>query len=313
MALSLMVGAVLLSLAVGRYPITWHGLWNDPYTTKIFIKLRLARTVMVLVAGIALGVAGSVYQMVFRNPLAAPDMIGVASGASAGAAAGILFFGGGAVTTTLWAFGGGFLAVLAALSLSALARDRGIGNLVLSGIVVSSLAQSVLMLMKLTADPEKELASIEFWSMGSFADITSSKLLGVLPWIGLGLLGLSLLRRHILLLGLEEDEARMLGSPVGILRPVILMLATLMTGAVISVTGLISFIGLLAPHIARLLTGSSRFSTTALSGVCGACLLLLSDVVARSMGSGEVPISIITSLMGAPFLFWLMCRRGERP
>lgn len=310
-ALALLAGAVFLSLTVGRYPITWEGLWSDPYMAHIFVTLRLARTCMVTLAGFALGVAGSVYQMIFRNPLAAPDIIGVASGASAGAAAGILLFGGGGVVTTLWAFGGGFLAVLAALALSAVTRDRGIANLVLSGIVVNALAQSVLMLMKTAADPEKELASIEFWIMGSFADMTASKFLGAAPWVLAGLAGLVLLRRQIMMLALDEEEAKMLGVPVGAMRTSILLLATLVTGAVISVTGLISFVGLLAPHIARLLTGSSRFSTTVLSGLCGSILLLLADVLARSIGGSEVPISIVTSLLGAPFLFWLMCKRGR--
>lgn len=310
-ALALAAAAFLLSLAVGRYPISWAGLWGDPYTARVFFTLRLPRTCMALCAGFALGVAGSVYQCVFQNPLASPDIIGVASGASAGAAAAVLLFGGGVAVTALWAFAGGFLAVLAALALSALSSRRGIANLVLSGIVVNALAQSVLMLMKLTADPEKELASIEFWTMGSFADITLSKLLGTFPWILLGLAGLFALRRQIVLLGLEEDDARMLGVPVKYMRPAILMLATLVTGAVISVTGLISFIGLLAPHIARLLTRSGRFSTTVLAGLCGGILLLLSDVLARSIGGSEVPISIITSLLGAPFLFWLMCRKED--
>lgn len=309
-ALALTGIAFLLSLAVGRFPITWAGLWSDPYTMRVFLTLRLPRTCMALIAGFALGVSGSVYQCVFQNPLASPDIIGVASGASAGAAAAVLFLGSGVVATALCAFSGGFLAVLTALALSILSGRRGIANLVLSGIVVNALAQAVLMLMKLTADPEKELASIEFWIMGSFANITLSELLRTLPWILLGLAGLFTLRRQIALLGLEDENARTLGVPVKYMRPVILMLATLATGAVISVTGLISFIGLLAPHIARQLTQSDRFFTTLLAGMTGSSLLLLSDVVARGISNSEVPISIITSLIGAPFLFWLMCRKG---
>lgn len=310
-ALVLAAAAFLFSLSVGRYPITWTGLWDDPYTARVFFTLRLPRACMALSAGFALGVAGSVYQCVFQNPLASPDIIGVASGASAGAAMAVLLFGGGVAVTALWAFAGGFLAVLAALALSALSSRRGIANLVLSGIVVNALAQSVLMLMKLAADPEKELASIEFWTMGSFADITLSKLMGTLPWILLGLAGLFALRRQIVLLGLDEDDAQMLGVPVKYMRPAILMLATLATGAVISVTGLIAFIGLLAPHIARLLTRNGRFSTAVLAGLCGGILMLLSDVLARSIGDSEVPISIITSMLGAPFLFWLMCGKED--
>lgn len=306
-AFALTAAAFAASLAVGRYPITWVGLCTDPYVRHVFFTLRLPRAVMALAAGISLGAAGSVYQIVFQNPLASPDIIGVASGASAGAAAAILAFGGGTVLTALCAFAGGLLAVFLALILSALSGRRGISSLVLSGIIVNALTQAVLMLMKLTADPEKELASIEFWTMGSFAGVTKGKLLGTAGWMLLGLLGLFLLRRQIFLLGLEEEDARMLGVPVRQMRGLVLALATLVTGAVISVTGLISFIGLLAPHIARLLTRDSR--SLALSGLCGGCLLLCADILARSVGNSELPVSVVTSLIGAPFLFRLLCRR----
>lgn len=266
---------------------------------------------MAMLAGFALGVAGSVYQAVFQNPLAAPDIIGVSSGASVGAAGAILLFGGGVVLTALMAFAGGMAAVLTVLALAGFARRQGITGIVLAGIAVNALTQALLMLLKLTADPEKQLAAIEFWTMGSFADVTLTKLLGVLPLTMAGLAGLFVLHRQILLLGLGEDEARMLGVSVKSMRRAVLLLATLVTGAVVSVTGLISFIGLLAPHIARLLMHSSRFSSTILAGVTGSVLLLCADILARSIGSSEIPVSIITSLLGAPFLFWLMCRKGD--
>lgn len=311
-ALVLTGAAFAASLAVGRYPIDWAQLAADGMDRRVFLTLRLPRTCMALLAGGALGVAGSVYQAVFQNPLAAPDIIGVSSGASVGAAAAILLLGGGVALTALLAFAGGMAAVLVVLALAGFARRRGITGIVLAGIAVNALTQSLLMLMKLTADPEKQLAAIEFWTMGSFADVTLQKLLGVLPLVLAGLAGLFLLHRQILLLGLGEDEARMLGVPVGAMRRLVLLLATLVTGAVVSVTGLISFIGLLAPHIARLLARSSRFSTTVLSGLVGGALLLCADILARSIGASEVPVSIITSLLGAPFLFWLMCRKEDR-
>ena len=309
-ALVLTGAAFAASLSVGRYPIDWAQLMADGMDRRVFLTLRLPRTCMALLAGFALGVAGSVYQAVFQNPLAAPDIIGVSSGASVGAAAAILLFGGGVVLTALLAFAGGMAAVLVVLSLAGFARRQGVTGIVLAGIAVNALTESLLMLMKLTADPEKQLAAIEFWTMGSFADVTLQKLCGVLPLAVIGLAGLFLLHRQILLLGLSEDEARMLGVPVGMMRRVVLLLATLVTGVVVSVTGLISFIGLLAPHIARLLARSSRFSTTVLSGIVGGALLLCADILARSIGSSEIPVSIITSLLGAPFLFWLMCKRG---
>lgn len=314
LSLSLLLtgAAFAASLAVGRYPIPWCQLFADDMACRVFFNLRLARTCMALTAGFALGVAGSVYQSVFHNPLASPDIIGVSSGASVGAAASILLLGGSAATTALAALTGGLAAVCAALVLGSLSRHRGMIVLVLSGIVTSSLAQAGLMLMKLVADPEKELAAIEFWIMGSLADVTMVKFRSVVLWTALGLAGLFLLQRQILLLGLADNEAYMLGVPVKLMRCIVLVLATLVTSSVVSITGLISFVGLLAPHMARLLTRSSRFSTTLLAGFIGGCLLLASDVLARSIAPSEVPISIVTSLLGAPFLFWLLCRK-ERP
>ena len=178
--------AFAASLAVGRYPIDWTQLAADGMDRRVFLTLRLPRTVMALMAGFALGIAGSVYQTVFQNPLASPDIIGVSSGASAGAAAAILLFGGGVTLTALLAFGGGMAAVAAVLALARFARQRGVAGIVLAGIAVNALTQSLLMLMKLTADPEKQLAAIEFWTMGSFADVTLQKLGGVTPLLSPG-------------------------------------------------------------------------------------------------------------------------------
>ena len=171
--------AFAASLAVGRYPIDWAQLAADGMDRRVFFTLRLPRTCMALLAGFALGIAGGVYQTVFQNPLAAPDIIGVSSGASAGARPRpSCSFGGGVTLTALLAFAGGMTAVLAVLALAGFVRQRGVTGIVLAGIAVNALTQSMLMLMKLTADPEKQLAAIEFWTMGSFADVTMQKLLG---------------------------------------------------------------------------------------------------------------------------------------
>lgn len=308
----LLLIAIFLSLAVGRYSIVWQDILKPGMSQKVFLTLRLPRTGMVLLAGIGLGVAGSAYQMVFQNPLASPDVIGISSGASVGAAIAILYLETGISVVALSSFIGGVVAVFVALALSSVTRDKGVASIVLSGIVVNSLTQAVLMLLKLTADPEKELAAIEFWTMGSFADITVSKFMGVLPWVLIGLIGLLFFHRHLLLLGLNEDDATMLGVPVIWARWGILLMATLITGSIVSVAGLIAFAGLLAPHIARLMMQSNRFSTVIMSGFVGGCLLLYSDVIARIAGSGEIPISIVTSLIGAPFLCWFLWKSGNR-
>lgn len=306
-------GAVFgVSLCTGRYPLTLEALLQgDRASVNVFLTLRLPRTVMALLSGFGLGCAGMIYQMIFKNPLASPDIIGVSSGASTGAAAAILFFHASAGGVTAAAFIGGLLAVFLSLALARLSGHQNISSLVLSGIAVNALAQSLLMMLKFTADPERELASIEYWIMGSLGSVTASRIpapcMIVIPCTVL----LAVLYRQILFLTLDEDEARMLGTPVTILRICTLTAATLVVAAIVSVTGLISFAGLLAPHAARLLTKDHRIVTFFLSGILGGFLLLLSDIIARSTASGEMPVSILTSVLGAPFLLWLILKGGK--
>lgn len=307
-AMTLAVMAAV-SLFVGKYPLTVAGLLaKEEMQVQVFFRLRLSRTVMGVLGGVCLGVAGFVYQTVFRNPLASPDIIGVASGASAGAAAGILFLSGAAAVTAA-SFAGALLAVLLALGLAAMDRTGRSSTIVLSGIAVHALAQTVLMALKLTADPEKELASIEYWIMGSLNGISVDGLWGNAVLCLVCLTALFLLHRQVVLLSAEEGEARMLGVSVTALRLLVLLMATLMVASVVSLTGLISFVGLLAPHGARLLTGRNHRGTMALSGLLGGVLLCGADILARSVAATELPVSIFTSLLGAPFLVWLMVRR----
>ena len=307
-AMTLAVMAVV-SLFVGKYPLTLSGiLAKEEMQMQVFFRLRLSRTVMGVLGGICLGVAGFVYQTVFRNPLASPDMIGVASGASAGAAAGILFLSGAAAVTAA-SFVGALLAVVLALGFAAMDKTGKSHTIVLSGIAVHALAQTVLMALKLTADPEKELASIEYWIMGSLNGIAVERIWGNAILCLVCLVALFLLHRQVILLCAEEGEARMLGVSVTALRLVVLLTATLMVAAVVSLTGLISFVGLLAPHGARLLTGRNHRGTMVLSGLLGGLLLCGADLLARSVAATELPVSIFTSLLGAPLLVWLMVKR----
>lgn len=303
----------ILSLLVGKYPLTIQLLLNgDSQAMQVFLTLRLPRTCMALLGGFALGVTGRIYQMIFHNPLASPDIIGVSSGASAGAGFAILFFSSSAISVTLSAFMGGFIAVLLTLLLSSFARGKGDSSIVLAGIAVHSLAQTILMILKLTADPEKELASIEYWIMGSLNGLTLSKLPAITMICVITLTILFFLYRQIVMLTVEEDEAKMLGVPVKQMRFLILILATLVVASVISVTGLISFIGLLAPHIALIITRNNRITTLWLSGMIGSILLCTADILARSVATSELPISIFTSLLGAPFLLYLMMRKESK-
>ena len=257
------------ALALGRSPITPAALLaGDAMAVRTFIVLRLPRAVMALVGGFGLGVAGFVYQTVFRNPLASPDIIGVSSGASVGAAFAILFVSSGALSTTVCAFAGGLAAVFLSLGLAAAAPGRSKMSLVLAGIAVHALAQTLLMLLNLTADPEKELASIEYWIMGSLAAVTRSRVWFPVPVVLVCCAAIFALHRQALLLSIEEGEA-------------------------------------------RLLAGHNRRSACLLSGLLGSALLLAADTLAKTAASTELPVSIFTSLLGVPFLLYLILRPGR--
>lgn len=301
-----------LSLLVGQYPINWAALPQKGMDWRVFTTLRIPRTCMAMLSGIVLSIAGSVYQKVFQNPLAAPDIIGVSSGSSVGAAIAILFAGGGIITTALFAFMGGILAVCLVLFLSLFTSKKGMMGIVLTGIAVNAFSQAVLMLLKLTADPEKHLASIEFWIMGSFADATLQKFIGTILFVVIGVIGVFLLYRQILILSLGDVQAKSLGVSVQKMRCIILLFATLITSAVVSVTGLISFVGLIAPHIAKLILKTSNICGLILSGIIGGILLLTADIISRSVGTSEIPVSIITSLLGAPCLFFLLGNKEQK-
>ena len=311
------LGGILLiilccaSLFVGKYPLSLEKiLAGDPLQVRVFLTLRVSRTMVGIIGGIALGIAGFVYQTVFHNPLASPDIIGVSSGASAGAAVGILFLSGTAAVT-ISAFAGALLAVILSLALSGLDRSGKNGTIVLAGIAVHSITQTILMALKLTADPEKELASIEYWIMGSLNGISAYSISGNLILCAVCIFALLFLHRQVILLSADEGEARLLGVNVTVLRVMILLIATLSVAAVISLTGLISFVSLLAPHSARLLSRNNRLDTMILSGLMGGILLCGADILARSAAATELPVSIFTSLLGAPFLIFLIIR-GRR-
>lgn len=277
----------------------------------VFFTLRLSRMMVAVIGGFVLGITGYVYQTVFRNPLASPDIIGVSSGASAGAAAGILFLSG-AAAVTISSFIGALIAVVLSLALSRLDKNSKNSTIVLAGIAVHALAQTVLMWLKLSADPERELASIEYWIMGSLNGISGYSILGNILLCIICSIILFLLHRQVLLLSADEGEARMLGVHVGVMRLIVLLIATLAVSSVISLTGLISFVGVLAPHSARILLKDNRPSTMLLSGISGSILLCGADILVKSVSASELPVSIFTSLLGAPFLIFLIIgRRNE--
>lgn len=313
------ITAAVVSVCVGKYTITTADIQAilkeeqvQEMTRKVYTTLRLPRTVMALIAGVGLGIAGSVYQIIFKNPLASPDIIGIAGGANLGAAVAIVSVStSGMIAIAAGAFWGGLIAVVCVMLLVKATRSRSTSTYVLAGIVINAISKAVIMALKYFADPENELAAMEYWEMGTFGNTTLSKLLSILPMFLIGLAGILLLRRQIELMSLSDNECRALGVRLRPVRAAVLALSTLMVGSIISVTGLISFAGLIAPHTARLMLRRNDSTTIIMSGLVGAFVVLTADILARVLYSAELPISILTTVIGVPILIYFLCARGK--
>lgn len=309
----LLLAVLVWSVITGQYPLTLKSLLSgDTMSIMVFKRLRLPRALMGVIGGFGLSISGYIYQLIFKNPLASPDIVGVSSGASAGAALAIVAVSASVPVTSISAFIGAVTALIITLLTAYLVPGRNSYTIVLAGIAIHSVAQTILMFLKLAADPEKQLASIEYWIMGSLNGISRDSL--AIPFLTTlaGFIIMAMLYRQVLILSTSEEEAVSLGVNVTSLRFIILMLATLVVSSIICVTGLISFIGLIAPHIARLLTKRNDIFTYITSGFTGAILLTLADILARSVSSSELPVSIFTSLLGAPLLIILLIRANKK-
>jgi len=309
----LLIVVLVWSVITGQYPLTLKSLLSgDTMSIMVFKRLRLPRALMGVIGGFGLSISGYIYQLIFKNPLASPDIVGVSSGASAGAALAIVAVSASVPVISISAFIGAVTALIITLLTAYLVPGRNSYTIVLAGIAIHSVAQTILMFLKLAADPEKQLASIEYWIMGSLNGISRDSLaIPLLTTLG-GFIIMAMLYRQVLILSTSEEEAVSLGVNVTSLRFIILMLATLVVSSIICVTGLISFIGLIAPHIARLLTKRNDIFTYITSGFTGAILLTLADILARSVSSSELPVSIFTSLLGAPLLIILLIRANKK-
>lgn len=309
----LLIVVLVWSVITGQYPLTLKSLLSgDTMSIMVFKRLRLPRAIMGVIGGFGLSISGYIYQLIFKNPLASPDIVGVSSGASAGAALAIVAVSASVPVISISAFIGAVTALIITLLTAYLVPGRNSYTIVLAGIAIHSVAQTILMFLKLAADPEKQLASIEYWIMGSLNSISRDSL--AIPFLTTlaGFIIMAMLYRQVLILSTSEEEAVSLGVNVTILRFIILMLATLVVSSIICVTGLISFIGLIAPHIARLLTKRNDIFTYITSGLAGAILLTLADILARSVSTSELPVSIFTSLLGAPLLIILLIRANKK-
>ena len=273
-------------------------LWN----------LRLPRILLAALAGAGLSTAGCAFQSLFANPLATPDTLGVASGASFGAALGLLL-GFELMGVQLTALVMGALAV----SLTWLAgsgKNKGLSTIVLAGIMMGSLFNALVSLVKFAADEESQLPAITYWLMGGLNSADYQTLLLGAPPVVMGIAVLFLLRWRMNLLPLSEDEARSSGVNISLLRGITVVCATMITASCVSMCGQVGWVGLLIPHMCRMKFGSNHLSLVPASISFGAAFLIIVDTVARSASAQEIPISILTAIIGAPFFILLMRKTG---
>jgi iron complex transport system permease protein len=320
-----LLAVILLSFAVGKFPVPpadllavlWAKLTgsvaNVPPTVETVVwQVRMPRVLAGILVGAALAAAGATYQGLFRNPLVSPDILGVSAGASLGAVLGI-FLSLPVIAIQGLAFLGGLGAVLVVYGIGAAVRNHDpILVLVLAGVAVGTLLGAAISLLKVLADPYNQLPAITYWLLGSLTAVTTGDVAQTLPAILLGLLPLYLLRWRMNVMTLGEEEARTLGVETVRLRALFIGAATLMTAAAVSITGVIGWIGLLIPHMARLLVGPDFARLLPASLMLGAGYLVAVDALARTIGTIEVPIGILTAVLGAPFFLWLLAtaRRG---
>ena len=313
--------SMLIAMGVGRYSISLGQIVNtllpgslakietDQNVHTVIYTIRLPRVLMAALAGSGLAVAGAAFQSLVSNPLATPDTLGVATGASFGATLGIMLgFGSFGIQTCAFLLGIGCVALV--YSISRIKGQSSMIMIILAGMVISSLFEAMVSLIKYTADPQDQLPQITFWLMGSMSGVGFGDLLLGCPFILAGIVIIFMLRWKMNTLSLHEDEARSLGVNVNFIRLWVIIAATMITAAVVSICGKVGWVGLLIPHIARMIFGNNNKRVIPASIGLGAVFMVIIDTVARSATSTEIPISILTAVIGAPFFIILLRKTG---
>lgn len=309
---AVLIAAFVMSLSFGRYNIPFFQTvkvllskiipiersWSDTVATVVF-DVRMARTIAAMLVGMSLSCAGATYQGVFRNHLASPDLLGVSAGACVGAAVAILG-NMGSIGTQVLALIGGIIAVICSLAIPKLFHDKSAVMLVLAGIIVSGLMNSVLGLLKYMADPDYQLADIVYWTMGSLATVKMVDLLYYSPCILGMILLINLLRWKINILSLDDVQAHSLGVHVSRFRVLVIVCSTLLTASAICLSGTVGWIGLVIPHLCRFFVGNENRYLIPASTLLGGSFLILIDVIARNISGSEIPLGILTGIIGTP-------------
>ncbi len=321
---SALLALFLLSFVVGRYGVPLGQVvrillsgvlpleqtWTDNMAIAV-LNVRLPRILLACLVGCGLSAAGTGYQTVFQNPMAAPDILGASSGACFGAALAILT-GQSAVMITVFAFLASLLSVALVYLVGNHTRGNRVVNLLLAGIMVGSLFSACTSYIKLVADPTNQLPQITYWLMGSLSGTRMGTVRFAAVCMAVGLVPLLLLRWRMNLLTLSPDEARAMGVHTDRLRLAVILSSTVLTAAAVSVSGMIGWVGLVIPHLSRRIVGSDCRRLMPMSCLFGAAFLLLVDNMARCLTATEIPIGILTAFVGAPFFIYLMVKGGDR-
>ncbi len=278
--------------------------WPSTLTSVIW-DVRLPRLIAGILVGSGLAVSGSAFQGIFRNPLVSPHILGVASGAGFGAALGILLSGNIFVIQTL-SFVFGIITVMLTYTLSRTYRSSQMLVLVLSGIIVGGFFSALLSMVKYIADPMNKMPAIIFWLLGSLNNVSNRDLVVATPVFASGIIGIVLLRWRINLLAMGDDEARSLGVNTTTIRRIIILCATIITATAVCISGIIGWIGLVIPHMGRILVGPDHRLLIPVSALLGASFLVLVDLFSRTLLITEIPIGILTALVGAPIFAYLL-------
>jgi iron complex transport system permease protein len=311
--LALLLAAALGAACIGQYAVApgavvqvlLHSLHlappsADPYAATVILDARLPRVIAAILVGAGLSLAGGSYQAVFRNPLVSPGLLGVLAGAGFGAAIAILL-GWPPMPRMIATFAGGLSAVAAGIAIATMFGDDEDGNillLVFGGLVSTALFTALLSLVKFVADPANALPDIVFWLLGSLASVSGGQLGEVGPLLAVGIAALLYCGRFLDVLTLSDDEARSLGVPARALRIAIIALATITCALTVALAGTIGWVGLVVPHVARLIVGPANRRLLPVAACLGGVFMLVSDTLARSLTASEIPIGIVTDLIG---------------
>lgn len=314
----------IVSITIGRYEVSIHSVIGillsqffplDPYWTatdeSVVINLRIPRILLAMLVGAGLSISGASFQGIFRNPLVSPDILGVASGAGFGGIVALILLGNqGSVFISSFIFG--IIALIAAHRLSRVSKTTSILMLVLSGVIVNAFFTAMISIVKFSSDPQNELPSIVFWLMGSLAGASYIKLAIVSIPLLVCMTILLLLRWRINILSLGDEDAYALGMRVENIRWLIIICVTIIVALSVSISGIIGWVGLAIPHIARMVVGPDHRVLLPASMSFGAVYLLLMDGLARTLTPAEIPLGILTAIIGATVFGYLLRKTKGR-